>query len=108
MIEAYPAHPTDGASRDDEGATAALGLAEWLCLAATPRRYAAAPRPYLLPSTSFGRLLRQVIPVCSKPRKSWRRNDVKRAVVICGAGTSVDYGVPTTGDFKFSLLATAF
>jgi hypothetical protein len=36
MIEAHPAHATGGASRDAEGATAALGLAEWLCLAATP------------------------------------------------------------------------
>ena len=36
MTEAHPAHSTRGASRDDEGATAALGLAEWLCLAATP------------------------------------------------------------------------
>jgi hypothetical protein len=36
MTEAHPAHSTGGASRDDEGATAALGLAEWLCLAATP------------------------------------------------------------------------
>jgi hypothetical protein len=37
MTEAHPAHWTGGASRDDEGAMAALGLAEWLCLAATPR-----------------------------------------------------------------------
>jgi len=36
MTEAHPAHSTGGASRDDEGATAAHGLAEWLCLAATP------------------------------------------------------------------------
>ena len=36
MTEAHPAHSTRGASRDEEGATAALGLAEWLCLAATP------------------------------------------------------------------------
>ena len=36
MTEAHPAHSTGGASRDDVGATAALGLAEWLCLAATP------------------------------------------------------------------------
>ena len=36
MTEAHPAHSTGGASRDDEGATAALGLAESLCLAATP------------------------------------------------------------------------
>jgi hypothetical protein len=36
MTEAHPAHSTGGASRDDEGATAALGLAELLCLAATP------------------------------------------------------------------------
>jgi len=36
MTEAHPAHSTGGASRDDEGATAASGLAEWLCLAATP------------------------------------------------------------------------
>jgi hypothetical protein len=35
MTEAHPAHSTRGASRDDEGATPALGLAEWLCLAAT-------------------------------------------------------------------------
>ena len=35
MTEAHPAHSTGGASRDDEGTTA-LGLAEWLCLAATP------------------------------------------------------------------------
>ena len=36
MTEAHPAHATAGASRDDEGATAPLGLAEWLGLAATP------------------------------------------------------------------------
>ena len=36
MTEAHHAHSTDGASRDDEGATAALGLAELLCLGATP------------------------------------------------------------------------
>jgi hypothetical protein len=36
MTEGPSAHSTGGASRDDEGATAALGLAEWLCLAATP------------------------------------------------------------------------
>jgi hypothetical protein len=36
MIEMHPAHSTSGASRDDEGAMATLGLAEWLCLAATP------------------------------------------------------------------------
>jgi hypothetical protein len=33
---AHPAHATGVASRNDEGATAALGLAEWLCLAAAP------------------------------------------------------------------------
>jgi hypothetical protein len=36
MTEAHPAHSTGGASRDDEGATRAVGLAEWLCLAAAP------------------------------------------------------------------------
>jgi len=36
MTEAHPAHSTGGASRGDEGATVALGLPEWLCLAATP------------------------------------------------------------------------
>jgi hypothetical protein len=36
MTEARPAHTTGGASRDDEGATAALGLAKLLCLGATP------------------------------------------------------------------------
>jgi len=36
MTECHPTHSTGGASRDDEGVTAALGLAEWLCLAATP------------------------------------------------------------------------
>jgi hypothetical protein len=36
MTEPPSAHSTGRASRDDEGATAALGLAEWLCLAATP------------------------------------------------------------------------
>jgi hypothetical protein len=30
MTEAHPAPSTGGASRDDEGATAALGLAEWM------------------------------------------------------------------------------
>jgi hypothetical protein len=35
MTEAHPVHSTGGASRDDECATAALGLAEWLCLADT-------------------------------------------------------------------------
>jgi hypothetical protein len=33
MTEVHPAH---SASRDDKGVTAALGLTEWLCLAATP------------------------------------------------------------------------
>jgi len=33
MIEAHPADSTGGASRDDEGPTAAFGPAEWLCLA---------------------------------------------------------------------------
>ena len=36
MSGVHPARSTGGASRDDQGATAALGLAEWLCLAATP------------------------------------------------------------------------
>ena len=36
MTEAHPAQSTGGASRDDEGATVALDIAEWLCLAATP------------------------------------------------------------------------
>ena len=36
MTEVDPAHATGDASRDDEGATAALGLAGWLGLAATP------------------------------------------------------------------------
>ena len=36
MTEAHPAHSTAGASRNDEGVTAAVGLAEWLCLGATP------------------------------------------------------------------------
>jgi hypothetical protein len=36
MTDAHPAQSAGGASRDDGGATAALGLAEWLCLAATP------------------------------------------------------------------------
>jgi len=36
MTEAHPARSTGRASRDDEGAPATLGLAEWLCLAATP------------------------------------------------------------------------
>jgi hypothetical protein len=36
MIDAYPAGSTDGAACDDTGAAAAHGLAEWLCLAATP------------------------------------------------------------------------
>jgi hypothetical protein len=36
MTEAYPASSTGGASRDDEGAAAALGIADWLCLAAAP------------------------------------------------------------------------
>jgi len=36
MTEAHPAHSTGGPTRDDEGATATLGLANWLCLAATP------------------------------------------------------------------------
>ena len=36
MSEACPADSTGGAARDDEGAAAALGVAEWLCLAATP------------------------------------------------------------------------
>ena len=36
MTEAHPAYSADGATRDDEGAAAARGLAEWLRLAATP------------------------------------------------------------------------
>ncbi|MDQ2801640.1 MAG: hypothetical protein M3Y41_02720 [Pseudomonadota bacterium] len=36
MIQAYQADSTGGASCDDEGTAAALGIAEWLCLAATP------------------------------------------------------------------------
>jgi hypothetical protein len=36
MIEALTAHPACSASRADEGTTAALGLTEWLGLAATP------------------------------------------------------------------------
>jgi hypothetical protein len=37
MTEAYHANSTGGASCDDEGgAAAALGAANWLCLAATP------------------------------------------------------------------------
>jgi hypothetical protein len=36
MTEARLAHTTGGASRHDEGATAALDLAEMLCLGATP------------------------------------------------------------------------
>ncbi|SDR16198.1 hypothetical protein SAMN05444161_1883 [Rhizobiales bacterium GAS191] len=36
MTEAYHASSTGGASWADEGAAAALGAADWLCLAATP------------------------------------------------------------------------
>ena len=36
MTEAYHANSTGGASCDDEGAAAALGIAKWLSLAATP------------------------------------------------------------------------
>jgi hypothetical protein len=36
MTEAYHANSAGGASWDDEGAAAALGPADWLCLAATP------------------------------------------------------------------------
>ncbi|MGO8921015.1 MAG: hypothetical protein ACLQJR_34415 [Stellaceae bacterium] len=36
MIEAYHANSTGGASCDDEGAAAVLGIAKWLRLAATP------------------------------------------------------------------------
>jgi hypothetical protein len=36
MTEAHAVHSTGGASRDDVGATAALGAADWLCLAAAP------------------------------------------------------------------------
>jgi hypothetical protein len=36
MTEAYHTNSTGGASCDDEGAAAALGIAKWLCLAATP------------------------------------------------------------------------
>lgn len=36
MTEAYPVNSTGGASCDGEGAGAALGIAKWLCLAATP------------------------------------------------------------------------
>jgi hypothetical protein len=36
VTEACHANATGGASHDDEGAAAALGIAKWLCLAATP------------------------------------------------------------------------
>jgi hypothetical protein len=36
MTEAYHTNSTGGANRDDEGAAAALCIAKWLCLAATP------------------------------------------------------------------------
>jgi hypothetical protein len=36
MSEAHPAPSTAGTSRDGDGATMALGLAGFLCLAATP------------------------------------------------------------------------
>jgi hypothetical protein len=36
MTEAYHANSTGGASCDDEGAAAALGIAKWLSLAAAP------------------------------------------------------------------------
>lgn len=36
MSEACRANSIGGASCDDEGAAAALGIAKWLCLAATP------------------------------------------------------------------------
>jgi hypothetical protein len=36
MTGAHPAHSSGGASRDGAGATAAVGLANWLGLAATP------------------------------------------------------------------------
>ena len=36
MTVAYPANPTGGARRDQEDAAAAVGLARWLGLAATP------------------------------------------------------------------------
>jgi hypothetical protein len=36
MTEAYHANSTGGANCDDKGAAAALGIAKWLCLAATP------------------------------------------------------------------------
>jgi hypothetical protein len=36
MTEAYHANSTGGASWDAEGAAAAHGAADWLCLAATP------------------------------------------------------------------------
>ncbi|HEY3892417.1 MAG TPA: hypothetical protein VGM00_10695 [Bradyrhizobium sp.] len=36
MIRAHPAHSTGGASRDDGGARAGVGLAKWLGLAAAP------------------------------------------------------------------------
>jgi hypothetical protein len=36
MTESYHANSTGSANCDDEGAAAALGIAEWLCLAAAP------------------------------------------------------------------------
>jgi hypothetical protein len=36
MTETYHANSIGDASCDDEGAAAALGIAKWLCLAATP------------------------------------------------------------------------
>jgi hypothetical protein len=40
MTETHLAHSNGGASRDDEGTTAALGLAEWLVLAAATPTFA--------------------------------------------------------------------
>ena len=36
MTDTHPAGSTERAACDDEGAAAARGVAEWLCLAATP------------------------------------------------------------------------
>ena len=36
MTQANPAYPTRAASCEAEGAATALGIAKWLCLAATP------------------------------------------------------------------------
>ena len=82
---AHPVDATCGASCDDEGAAAAPGFAEWLCLAATPTfaimALLAGPlggsRMEMLCLTGHGPALGGMVPIlgsrwCASRRGNWR------------------------------------